>query len=86
MMARILSEPSESSSSLSHSFSEDSIAIAQQVAQELVKGKCFPQLLSRPLIEVRNATPVMGPYQVLGARFAPSTMYLLARTRCRCQV
>jgi hypothetical protein len=25
---------------------EDSIAIAQQVARELVKGKCFPQLLS----------------------------------------
>src|SRR6266481_821354 len=49
---------------------EDSIAVAQQVARELVKGKGFSQLLSRPLrsgmgghIEVQNATPVMGQYQ-----------------------
>ena len=38
---------------VSHLFSEviaeDSIAVAQQVARELVKGKCLPQLLSRPL-------------------------------------
>ena len=37
----------------SHLFSEvmaeDSIAVAQQVAWELVKGKGLPQLLSRPL-------------------------------------
>jgi hypothetical protein len=49
---------------------EDRIAIAQQVARELVKGKSLPQLLSRPLrcrmggpIEVKNATPVMGQHQ-----------------------
>ena len=49
---------------------EDSIAVAQQVARELVKGKGLPQLLSRPLrgwvgghIEVQNATPVMGQHQ-----------------------
>ena len=28
---------------------EDRIAVPQQVARELVKGKCVPQLLSRPL-------------------------------------
>ena len=28
---------------------KDSIAVPQQVARELVKGKCLPQLLSRPL-------------------------------------
>ena len=46
------------------------IAVPQQVARELVKGKCLPQLLSRPLrgwvgghIEVQNATPVMGQHQ-----------------------
>src|SRR5271167_5264023 len=59
---------------VSHLFSEviaeDSVAVAQQVTRELVKGKCLPQLLSRPLcsrvgshIEVKNATPVMGQYQ-----------------------
>src|SRR5664279_3360444 len=59
---------------VSHLFSEvlaeDSIAVAQQVARQLVKGKGLPQLLSRPLcggvgghIEVQNATPVMGQYQ-----------------------
>src|ERR1700730_13421009 len=49
---------------------EDSIAVAQQVARELVKGKGLPQLLSRPLrcrvaghVEVQNATPVMGQNQ-----------------------
>src|SRR5271167_2413316 len=59
---------------VSHLFSElkaeDSIAVAQQVTRELVKGKGLPQLLSCPLgsrvgghIEVQNATPVMGQYQ-----------------------
>ncbi len=49
---------------------EDCIAVAQQVARELVKGKCLPQLLSRPLggrvgghIEVQNAAAVMGQHQ-----------------------
>src|ERR1700693_5507263 len=49
---------------------EDSIAVAQQVARELVKGKSLAQLLSRPLrgragghVEVQNATPVMGQDQ-----------------------
>jgi hypothetical protein len=53
---------------VSHLFSEviaeDSIAVAQQVARELGKGKCLPQLLSGPLrgrvgchIEAR-ATPL----------------------------
>lgn len=49
---------------------EDSIAVAEQVAWELVEGKCLPQLLSRPLcgrvgrhIEVQNATTVMSQYQ-----------------------
>jgi len=43
-------------------FPKDSIAIAQQVAREPVKGECFPQLLFRPLcggmdghVEVDNA-------------------------------
>ena len=51
---------------VSHLFSEvmaeDGVAIAQQVARELVEGKGLPQLLSRPLcgrvrshIEVENA-------------------------------
>ena len=55
---------------VSHLFPEviakDPIAVPQQVAQELVKRKCLPQLLPRPLrgwvggyIEVENATPVM---------------------------
>jgi len=59
---------------VSHLFAEliaeDSIAVAQQVTRQLVKGKGLPQLLSRPLcggvgdhIEVENATPVMGQYQ-----------------------
>src|SRR5271165_4142796 len=59
---------------VSHLFSEliaeDSIAVAQQVARQLVKGKGLPQLLPRPLcggvgghIAVKNATPVMGQYQ-----------------------
>src|ERR1700757_2010725 len=46
---------------------EDSVAVAQQVARKLVKGKGFSQLLSGPLrgwvsshIAVDNATPVMG--------------------------
>jgi len=38
---------------VSHLFSEviakDRIAVPQQVARELVKGKCLPQLLSRPI-------------------------------------
>jgi hypothetical protein len=49
---------------------KDGIAIAQQVARELVKWECLPQLLSRPLrggmgghVEVDNATPVMGQQQ-----------------------
>ena len=49
---------------------ENGIAITEQVARELVKGKCLPQLLSRPFgrrvgghIEVKNATAVMGQYQ-----------------------
>ena len=59
---------------VSHLFSEaipeDSIAVAQQVARELVKGKGFSQLLSGPLrggvgghVAVENATPVMGQHQ-----------------------
>ena len=59
---------------VSHLFSEviakDPIAVPQQVAWELLKGKCLPQLLSRPLrgrvgghIEVQDATPVMGQHQ-----------------------
>jgi hypothetical protein len=49
---------------------EDRIAVAEQVPRELVKWKCLPQLLSRPLggrvgghIEVQNATAVMGQHQ-----------------------
>src|SRR3984893_472597 len=49
---------------------EDRVTVTQQVARELVKGKGFPQLLSRPLggrvsghIEMKNPTPVMGQYQ-----------------------
>jgi len=59
---------------ISHLFSElvaeNSIAVAQQIARELGKGKCFPQLLSRPLrgrvggnVKVQNATAVMGQNQ-----------------------
>ena len=49
---------------------EDRIAVAQQVARELGKGKGLTQLLSCPLrcrvsgdIEVQDATPVMGQNQ-----------------------
>src|SRR5215467_11123153 len=59
---------------VSHLFSEviakDGIAVAQQVARELVKRERFSQLLSGPLrgwvgspIAVDNATPVMGQHQ-----------------------
>src|ERR1700730_154588 len=59
---------------VSHLFSEvvaeDRVAVAEQVARRLVKGKCLSQLLSRPFcsrvrrhIEVENATTVMGQYQ-----------------------
>ena|SRR5215469_9091872 len=59
---------------ISHLFSEvvaeDRIAVAQQVAGTLGKGKCLPQLLPRPLrgrlggnVEVQNATAVMGQHQ-----------------------
>lgn len=59
---------------VSHLFPEvlakDSIAVAQQVARECVKGKCLPQLLSGPFrrwvgghIEVDYASAVMGQYQ-----------------------
>jgi hypothetical protein len=61
-------------SHVSHLFSEviakDPIAVPQQVTRELVKGKCLPQLLPRPLsgwvgghIKVQNATPVMSQHQ-----------------------
>jgi hypothetical protein len=49
---------------------EDGIAVAQQVAWELVEGKGLPQLLSRPLrgrvrghLEVNNTTTVVGQNQ-----------------------
>src|SRR6202165_4252038 len=56
---------------VSHLFSEmiakDGIAVPQQVAREWGKGKCLPQLLSRPLrgwlgghIEVQNAANFSG--------------------------
>src|ERR1017187_7074328 len=59
---------------VSHLFSEvlteDRIAVPQQVARELVKGKCVPQLLSSPLggrvaghIEVNNAATIVGQNQ-----------------------
>jgi hypothetical protein len=55
---------------LSEIISKDTIAVPQQVTGELVKGKGFAQLLSRPLrgrvgghMEVQNATPVMGQHQ-----------------------
>src|SRR5467141_1916375 len=55
---------------VSEVIAKDSIAVPQQVARELVKGKCLPQLLSRPLggrvgghIEVQDAAPVMGQHQ-----------------------
>src|SRR6516162_5994404 len=56
---------------LSELIAEDNIAVAQQVARQLVKGKRLPQLLSCPLrgrvgshIAVQNATPVMGQKHV----------------------
>jgi len=59
---------------VSHVFSEviakDRIAVAQEVARELGKGKCLARLLSGPIcgrvgghIEVQDATPVMGQNQ-----------------------
>src|SRR6267143_2926216 len=55
---------------VSEVIAKDSIAVPQQVARELVKGKCLPQLLSRPLggrvgghIEVQDAAPVKGQHQ-----------------------
>jgi hypothetical protein len=49
---------------------EDGVAVAQQVARQLVKGKGLPQLLSRPLcgrvrghVAVNNTTTVMGQNQ-----------------------
>ena len=49
---------------------EDGVAIAEQIARELVKGNGFSQLLSRPCrrrirshIETDNTTPVMGQHQ-----------------------
>src|SRR5260370_19464331 len=49
---------------------EESVAVAPQIVRELFKGKCLPQLLSRPLcgrvggrIEVKHATAVMGQHQ-----------------------
>src|SRR6266404_8237068 len=52
------------------SFAKDRIAVAQEVARELGKGKCLAQLLSGPIcgrvgghIEVQDATPVMGQHQ-----------------------
>src|SRR5271165_5919328 len=49
---------------------EDSIAVAEQVARQLVKGKGLPQLLSRPRcggggghVEEQDATPVVSQYQ-----------------------
>ena len=54
----------------SECIAEDRIAVPQQITRELVKGKGFPQLLSRPLggrmgghIKVKNTTTVMGQYQ-----------------------
>jgi len=35
---------------ISEVIAEDRIAVPQQVARELVKGKCLPQLLSRPVV------------------------------------
>jgi len=59
---------------VSHLFSEviakDPIAVPQQITRELVKGKCFPQLLCGPLrgrvsghIEVQDAASIMGQHQ-----------------------
>ena len=58
------------SNEFSEVIAEDRIAVAQQVARELGKGKGLPQLLSCPLrgrvggnIEVQDATSVMGQNQ-----------------------
>jgi hypothetical protein len=57
---------------IAYVFSEvkNSVTVAEQEAWELVKGKCFPQLLCGPLrgrmsghIEVQDATSVMGQHQ-----------------------
>ncbi len=55
---------------LSEVITKNSVAVVEQVARELVKGKGFPQLLSCPLggrmgghIEVKNTAPVMGQYK-----------------------
>jgi hypothetical protein len=59
---------------VSYVFSEviakNSVTIAEREARELVKGKCFPQLLCGPLrgrvsghIEGQDATSVMGQHQ-----------------------
>ena len=55
---------------VSEFMAENSIAVTEQVAGELVKGKGLPQLLSRPLrgrmsghVEVNNATPIVGQHQ-----------------------
>ena len=59
---------------VSHVFSkviaENRISAPQQVARDLIKRKCIPQLLSRPLggrvagdIEMNNAATIMGQYQ-----------------------
>ena len=55
---------------VSEVLAEDGVAVAQQVARELVKGKGFSQLLSRLFrrrmsshIAMDNATPVMGQHQ-----------------------
>ena len=55
---------------ISEIIAEDCIAVPEQVARELVKGKCFSQLLSSPLggrvaghIEVNNAATIMGQYK-----------------------
>src|ERR1700747_561689 len=49
---------------------ENGIAVAQQVARQLIKGERFSQLLSRPFrrrmsrhIAVENASPVMSQHQ-----------------------
>src|SRR5271155_3685167 len=69
---------------------KDSIAVAQQVSRGLVKGKCLPQLLSRPLrgwvgshIEMQNATAVRTLQRLLaglatGKLFTPNSGNLSA--------
>src|SRR5215468_1884854 len=59
---------------VSHPFSEvpakDAVAVAQQVARDMVKGEGFSQLLTRPLsgwmathVEVKNAPTIMSQDQ-----------------------